>query len=172
MRKLRFVGYKSYLVAFGIGMLLLSGCAGAMSFVGQTARQEDKVVLMDSGPHEGRWETNDVILDYIYSNQSAIFDINGTVKLSSGLTTGYRDISGFAVRINFLDDEKKVLDSQILYLGGSRAPILTWRYAKQFNLPDNAVAFNISYRGTVLDASGAGDKGYGDTVKWDFWRHP
>lgn len=172
MRKSRLMHYRNFIMGFGLA-IIFSGCAGSQSFVGQTAQQEKKVALMDNGPHEGSWETNDVGIKYVYTNNSKNFDIKGTVKLSSHITTGYTDISGFHVRINFLDKEKTVLDSQVLYSGGQRVPMLTWRYERQFNLPPKAVAFNFSYKGTALDVSGTGERGLGgDGVQWDFWRNP
>ena len=99
--------------------------------------------------------------------------MKSTVKLTSGLSTGYTAIESFRVRVNFLDAQQTVLASQIVYIGGQRVPIRTWRYEKQYDLPANAVAFNFSYAGTVVDLSGSGDRGLtGDSVAWEFWRHP
>jgi len=150
--------------------IFLSACQSKlMSYEGTVARQEDNIVLMEDGPHEGVWQNSDLHIIYAYTRQADTLQIQGDVDLSNGLTKNFRSVSRLAVRANFLDQEKNILKS-IVIVAASHTPIRKWRFSNNFQPPSGITAMNFSYSGLATEG---GTFGHGkDGMSMYFWKVP
>jgi hypothetical protein len=90
-------------------LFLLIACQGL-----RTVAPENRISLLQSGPHNGSWESYDVFIEYQYVKQP------GTMKLNFG---GYakRGYDQLSVSVLFLDDQGKILDSKSIFNSGFRS---------------------------------------------------
>ena len=166
-RRTRTVGLAA-LVMITVGL----GCQSKLfSYEGKTANQKDNVSLREGGPHSGRWESGDVIVNYTYDNSANSFQIEGTVELTPRLTKSFRDVSNFSVRANLLGEDRIILKSVTIVIAGNQ-PITTWRFKEAFPAPTGASAMNFSYRGTAYESSGGALMRGGDRIDASFWKEP
>lgn len=137
---------------------------------GATATQVDNVDLLEGGPHEGRWGDSNIIVNYIYNNQSDAFEFKGSVELAPGLTGSFNMVNNFHVRANFLDQEKKILKS-ITIIIADRQPIRVWRFAHNLDITPETRSINFSYSGQAREG-GRRRSRVDDGIETSFWRVP
>ena len=140
-----------------------------VSYVGTTATQVDNIAIEPGGPHEGRWEDNNIIVEYTFDNKPDGFEFSGTLELTSRLHMSFRTVNNFSVRANILDEEKTVLTSMVI-VGAGRQAIRVWRFARSFDLPPAARWINFSYSGRAAEGGTLGRGGDGSDMF--FWRVP
>ena len=146
------------------------GCQSKLiSYEGTVAKQEENIVLMESGPHEGIWQNSDVRIAYAYTRQADSFQIQGDVDLADRLTNTFRTVSRFSVRANFLDQDKNILKS-VMIAAASETPIRKWRFNNDFQPPPGITAMNFSYTGLAKEGGTIGVGG--DGVSMYFWKVP
>ena len=169
--KIKGTGYIRMLSVVALVALTVSaGCQGfQVSNEGTTATQEDNIVLQEAGPHEGRWEDANLIVNYTFDNQSDGFEFSGTVELAPRLDKTFRTVSNFSVRTNFLDEDRIILKSVPIIIAGNQA-IRLWRFSHYLDMPSNVESFNFSYSGRAAEG---GTLGRGvDGADTFFWRVP
>ncbi len=155
-----------------LAMILIATAAAAgcqsqrMSSQGAVATQQENVVLKPGGPHSDQWQTLDVAVDFSYRREDASIQIEGTVRLLPRLTKSFRDVNALTIQVNLLDENNVVVKSEsVLYVG--RVPIESWRFNRSIAAPDNVVALNYSYSGSVRDqATETGG------IESSFWQVP
>jgi len=153
-----------------LSVAVVFGCQGKqLTYAGATATQKDNVAIEQGGPHEGRWEDSNIIVNYSYTNQADGFEFTGTIELTSRLHMTFRTVRGFSVHANFLDEEKKILTSTAIVSTGNQA-IRVWRFARNFDLPRDARWINFSYSGRAMEGGTLGRGG--DGADMFFWRVP
>ena len=140
-----------------------------MSYEGTVASQEENIVLMKSGPHEGIWQNLDMRIAYTYTRQADILQIQGNVDLAARLENTFRTVNHFSVRANFLDQDKNILKS-VLIAAASHTPIRQWHFNKSFQPPAGITAMNFSYTGLAMEGGTIGVGG--DGVSMYFWKVP
>ena len=153
-----------------LALVVGSGCQFKQIAVeGTTATQEDNFVLLDGGPHEGRWEDANIITSFTYNNQSDRFEFKGILELTSRLHMSFRTVRSFSVRANFMDEEKKILKSVVIVNAGNQA-IRLWRFTRDIDMPPEVRMLNFSYSGRAMEGGSRSPGGDGgDTF---FWRVP
>ena len=143
-----------------------------MTWKGVTAKQEDNVALMTAGPHEGIWRTHDLVINYSYSEDNGVLDIEGMIDVAYHIEVGFMTLNNFSVYMNLLDESNLVVDSRLIALTGRGIPIRTFQFKQQVDVPGAATAINFSYTGiateggTVLTAGSDGGSSY------SFWKNP
>jgi hypothetical protein len=148
-----------------------SGCSSKnLSHVGQTATQQENISLKEGGPHEGRWTSGDVIVNYTYSNHADSFQIEGTVELTRRLTNTFRMVQNLSVHANLIGEERIILASAAIVMAGN-SPIGTWTFAQEFSTPSKARAMNFSYSGSASEGGGRPFRDR-DQVTTTFWQRP
>jgi len=140
-----------------------------ISYEGTVAQQEENIVLMKSGQHEGIWQNSDVRIAYSYTRQADTLEIQGDVDLADRLTNTFRTVSHFSVRANFLDQDKNILKSVVI-AAASHTPIRQWRFNNNFQPPAGITAMNFSYTGLAKEGGTIGVGG--DGVSMYFWKVP
>ena len=70
-----------------------------------TVAAQDRIALLQGGPHAGSWESSDVVLEYQYVAQPGSFKLN----IGGSARRGYDQMS---VWIKFLDAQGKVLQKK------------------------------------------------------------
>jgi hypothetical protein len=146
------------------------GCQSKLiSYEGTVAKQEENIVLMESGPHEGIWQNSDLHIIYSYTRQADTLQIQGDVDLTYRLANTFRTVSHFSVRANFLDQDKNILKS-IVIVASNHTPIRKWLFNNNFQPPAGITAMNFSYAGLAKEG---GTIGHGkDGMSMYFWKVP
>ena len=86
--------------------ILSIACQGVQRFA-----PEDRIALLEGGPHAGSWESNDVFLEYQYVNQSGIIKLNIQGKAK-------RMYDQLEIWVSFCDAEGKILETKSVYNSG------------------------------------------------------
>jgi hypothetical protein len=94
------------------GLLLLLLLSTACQGVQKTVKPEDRISLLEGGPHSGNWESTTVSLDYQYYKQSA--EIRLSVRSKIKTTARY---AGFEVWAQFVDAQGNILEEKSIYSG-------------------------------------------------------
>lgn len=167
-----FRGWGAFLAATGC-LIVLAGClAGIFSYVGTTARPENRLELVPGAKSSGTWRTPDLVVDYVLKPTQQTLTLQATVNLAAHMQKGFSFASNVFLGVHFLDSENRVLASRSFALSGNRTPIRQWRIERQLEIPAGADAVAFSYSGRVGEGGiGSGDDGPGG-VSWDFWQRP
>lgn len=154
-------------------LVLLAGCgAGIFSYVGTTARPENRLELVPDTESSGTWRTPDLVVDYVFKPTQQTLALKATVNLAAHMQTGYSFASNVSLGVSFLDSENRVLASRNFALSGNRTPIRQWHIERQLEIPAGANAVAFSYSGQVGEGGiGSNDGGPGG-VSWSFWQRP
>jgi uncharacterized protein YceK len=103
---------KVLLVLIWLGVLFLSGCANFLKpEIGAIARQEARISLAEDGVQDAAWTTNDLALTYSFSESGNTFNLSGKLVFDRSLTDSFRVVKRFILKMSFLDDEGRVLET-------------------------------------------------------------
>jgi hypothetical protein len=105
LRKATMGAFKCCLLFLSI---LLIACQGL-----RVAKPENRIALLQGGPHAGSWESNDVFLEYQYVRQSRTIKFDISIKAK-------RKFDQLSVWVSFLDTEGKVLETKSVFNSGYR----------------------------------------------------
>jgi hypothetical protein len=160
-----------------VGLAGLTACAGSGmgSYSGRLAKPESTVRLSEGGPHELKWQTNDLILDALVVLERNELDLAGTVNLQNRLRH-YPIVAYLRISLHVLDGDGIILATHPLWSAGQNAEhfFINWAFQRRFPVPPDTRAVTFSYRGRMRDGGGLGpgwDR-QGDTTSWDFWHTP
>ena len=120
---------KTLMRAFKNGLLLLPialiACAGAP----RTVAPEDRISLLQGGPHTGIWESNTILLEYQYHN------LSGKLKLSVQAKVKTRvQYDGIKAYVLFVDEGGSVLE---------RKEVAVYRLENTFEIPTQTTAISF-----------------------------
>jgi len=112
--------------------MVLATCQGLQT----TVAAQDRIPLLQGGPHTGSWESSDVILEYQYVAQEGSFKLN----ISGEAKRKYDQLS---VWIKFFDAQGKVLETKSVFNSGFRRELSRGKDAieKTFEIPKNSTQF-------------------------------
>jgi len=91
-------------------LLLLLFFFIACQGVQKTVTPENRIPLLDGGPHSGNWESSTMLLDYEYYKQSGEIKLSVRIKI----TTRARH-EGYNVWVQFADDQGKILEEKSIW---------------------------------------------------------
>ena len=156
----------------------LAACGGSLfSYRGASVKAKNRIALEEGGPHEGRWQTRDVAIDYAYQINDNNLEISGVVELAAFLKTGFTTLDHLYLSINLLDVEGKVLETKGIKSFGHQSWILTMgamSFTCRLEPPEGTAAIAFSYKGRVTEG-GSKSRGTGtggDAIFWNFWEVP
>jgi hypothetical protein len=174
--------YKKNMIAFrliGLSLLILFlvSCAGkAFTYKGRWVAEDDRISVQAGGPHEGKWQTRDLDIEYAYQQETQNLQISGVITLADHLTTGFSTLDFLTFDVFALDADGVVLNSELMRTFGYRRYMEflgKMTFDRQFNLPDGTSAIAFGYRGRVSQGGGGfGKTREGDRIDWDFWKIP
>lgn len=136
---------------------LLISCQSLFTYTGATVRQGISVPLKPGGPHTGTWHYQDVAIDFTYTRTPNTLHISGDIHLGLGGLTDH-----FWVRLHFIDDNHKIIGTEMIANAGYRTRVETYHFDKTVKVPSGTIAF--SYDGEV--------RGVSDDGSWSFWLDP
>jgi hypothetical protein len=112
--------------------MVLATCQGLQT----TVAAQDRIPLLQGGPHTGSWESSDVILEYQYVAQEGSFKLN----ISGEAKRKYDQLS---VWIKFFDAQGKVLETKSVFNSGFRMELSRGKNAieKTFEIPTGSTQF-------------------------------
>ena len=150
--------YKALALFFLAGALV--ACQSTLfTYRGTTAKPEISLPLKAGGSHDGTWGTYDLNVHYRYQRHGDTLKITGSVDLMYNSYTGH-----FFLRLHFLDNENKILDTKYMVGAGYRKAVERYPFTGNFQLPPATAAIAFSYDGEV---GGTGDDG-----TFSFWMDP
>ncbi len=149
--------------------ILLACQSPSVKPAGRTVPEGKWVLLSQYEGQSGRWESNDLTLDYKYDRDQSQLGISGVIHFTGPIRGEYEIVNYFHLDIIPVDVQGTVLDMigltseaeiNLLYDG----PI---NFYKTLSLPANTAGMAFSYTGR---ASGGGT--YFDGGFTDFWEYP
>lgn len=93
----------------GFVLLLLLLLSAACQGVQKTVTPEDRITLLEGGPHSGNWESRMMSLDYQYHNQSGEIKLSVQPKVKTKATH-----AGFKVWVLFVDSQGQILEEKLI----------------------------------------------------------
>ena len=120
--------------------MVLATCQGLQI----TVAAQDRIPLLQGGPHTGSWESNDVSLEYQYVAQESTFKLNigGEAK---------RKYDQLSIRIKFFDAQGKVLETKSVFNSGFRMKLARDKNSaveKTFEIPKSSTQFTFQSMAT------------------------
>ena len=144
----------------------LAACQGGIgSYAGKTVDAKDRIELLEGGPHQGSWETRDLLVEFQYTREPQNLQISGLIKLQEYLLNIYW-LKNLYLRLHFVDAGGKVMADQALLKSVSNLKRVPSEVSFQADLkiPSDAAAIAFSYRGWAKEGPRAED--------WEFWKAP
>ena len=162
--------FKSRGFVFGLLLMILggatAGCQGIhLTFNGKTVAPEARIPLNEGGPFSGVWETDQMYFDYVYSWKSGYFEISGNLALGHTLSGFRNDFIFF--RVNFIDEEGKLIESKVARTITSSYIREGWSVKFNMNTPSETAAIGFCYMGRVRRGSGRDE-----STSWNLWKSP
>lgn len=100
----------SILTVFSV--MFLSGCANFMQpEIGAIARQDARIDLVADGVQNAAWTPKDLVVTYSYSESDNTFNFSGSLSFDRSLTDSFPVVRRFFLKMSFLDNEGRVLDT-------------------------------------------------------------
>lgn len=160
-------------------VLLLSLMSGCTTTVLTPGYRGDKIqagyrIPINSGEHGGVYRTNDLSVNYRYTQKGNDLKISGTVSFASGTLLNFRYIDYFNLSLLVADSEGAILANDGLVstswvnLTGSDNQV---QFSDSVKLPANSVVMAFTYTGQASEGGlgGGDDTGGGNT---QFWQYP
>ena len=150
--------------------VILWGCQSlTVDPKGHTVPEADWILLSQSGNQSGRWQSEDLVLDYKYDRDHSQLSIYGIVHFTERITGNFPAVQYFHLDAIPVDAGGRVLDMIGLTSAGDvnmlyDGPI---DFNRILTLPPNTAAIAFSYRGRAY----GGDLGFGGGYM-DFWIYP
>ena len=157
-----------------IGLLLgLLGCRhGVFTYNGRIVKPENRIPIMEGGPHTAVWKAEDLTVNYRYQRQDGTLEISGTVAFADHLVYNFRDFSNFILTLYFTDADGKILGDHTLTGAGMGQPIEEIPFHRRPALPPGAAGMVFGYQGRAVDMSGGDAFGVEGATDWEFWKTP
>jgi hypothetical protein len=154
-------------------ILAFTSCYGSLfSYVGATVDAQNRISLLEKGPHQGQWSTRDLSVDYLYNWDKKDIKLSGVVQFNKHLEYNFTMIDHFSLWIHFIDEEGKILENRVIAVAGYRKMLQNLSFEHNLKLPLKATGITFSYDGRAREGGGA-DRGIeGGGTSWDFWKVP
>jgi hypothetical protein len=165
------------LLALFLLINLCIACAGGTSLSpGAWVAEEDRISVLDGGPHEGSWQTRDLSIHYEYREATSSLQITGAIEFANYIPMGFNTLEHLTLNIHFLEANGIVLDTKRIKAFGYRRSLDLlgeMSFNSRFDLAQDTVAFAFSYNGKVSQGGGiptvSSSKG---KTAWEFWKVP
>ena len=154
-------------------------CAGSNPLSpGAWVAEEDRIPLMDGGPHKGTWKTRDLSIHYEYQEAAPSLQVKGVIELANYIPMGFNILDHFSLNIHFLEASGTVLETKRMKTFGYRRSLDLlgeMTFNNSFDLTQDTVAFAFSYSGKASSGGGGPtSRGSGNegSTDWEFWKVP
>lgn len=157
---------------------LCVACVGGTSLSpGAWVAEEDRIPLMDGGPHKGSWQTRDLTIHYEYQEASPSLQVKGVIELANYIPMGFNTLEYLHLYIHFLENNGTVLATKRIRAFGYQVFRLEREitFNERFDLTQDPVAIAFSYSGKASSGGGGPSvmgKGSEGKTDWEFWKVP
>jgi hypothetical protein len=164
------------LTLFGLINLCIACVGGTSLSPGAWVEEEDRIPVMDGGPHEGSWQTRDLSIHYEYQEAAPSLQVTGVIEFASYIQKNFSSLEHLRLNIHFLEANGIVLETKRIRSFGYRRffdLLGKMSFNSRFDLTQDTVAFAFSYHGKVTE--GGGSRNFsrsGDRIDWEFWKVP
>ncbi len=158
---------------FFVGFILINfllACSGVNPLSpGAWVEEKDRIPVLETGPHEGGWETRDLTIEYEIQQLDNTIRITGVVKMGGRMTPGFTILDHLTIYIHALGPNGIVRQTKAVKTFGFRRQLWmmgTLSFDGEFELSTDSdiIAVAFSYSGTVQSG--------GDDAGMDFWKVP
>jgi hypothetical protein len=150
--------------------VILLGCQSiSLAPIGHTVPQNKWIFLSQSGDQSGKWQSEDLLLNYKYDRYQNQLSISGVIRFAGRIMNNYGIVQYFHLDAIPVDAQGKVLDMIGLTTAGEINTVYgdPIDFDKILTLPPNTAAIAFSYRGRVSGGGSGFDGGF-----MDFWEYP
>jgi hypothetical protein len=156
---------------------LCIACVGGTSLSpGAWVEEEDRISMLDGGPHKGSWQTRDLSVHYEYREATSSLQITGVIELASYLQYNFNTLEHLRLNIHFLEANGIVLETKRIKVFGYRRFLEflgEMSFNSRFDLTQETVAFAFSYHGKVTEGGGSPTfSRSGDRIDSEFFKVP
>ena len=100
------------LIIFFFSINFIFACAGNLfNSRGKWVKEENRISLLEHGPHKGHWKTRDISIEYAYRKEADNLKISGMVELAHYIKGGYNTLDHLYLYVYFLEANGTVLDT-------------------------------------------------------------
>ena len=160
----------------GLLIQLCAACAGGTALSpGSWVEDQDRIAVLDGGPHEGSWQSRDMTINYEYKEAVKNLQISGGIELADYIPKGFNALEHLKLYIHFLNADGMVLETRNIRNFGYRRHldlIGEMTFNNRFDLTEETVYFAFSYSGKVIQGGGTGVSSSRGRIYWDFWKVP
>jgi hypothetical protein len=143
------------------------GCLSFSSnYKGLVVPSENLIVLQNEGSHEGKWQTEDISVTYLYTRSVDILKISGLIDFADSLKGNFIRLDDFDLWIYFVNSENKIAGNIRISPFTAFDQIKAAPFEKNVELPPDTQAFVFAYSGHASDAGGQGE------LSEAFWKTP
>jgi hypothetical protein len=112
---------------------------------------EDIIPLSAGGPHGGRWQSLDLVLDFEYTKNSNALYLSGDFRFLKRIKNNFEILDRMFVRIHILDSQGNVLDTLgVISISTTESDQLFY-FENEYELPAGASQMAFGYIGTVVN---------------------
>jgi hypothetical protein len=130
------------LVLLLCSQFLLFGCSGV------TISEDRRIPLMANRPYKGASKTAHYNLEYSFTFHHKAADETGRMEFTGHLKPT-RPLETLSIRLQFLDAEGKIIDTEPIYGSGFRGGAGKATIQKHFKTPPGAAAIAFTHYGVV-----------------------
>jgi hypothetical protein len=152
--------------------IVLMGCQGSLiTYKGTTVRPASRIALPDGTDTNGRYRSDDLIIDYHAVRNGDALELSGAVQYSPGIRNSYTRISVFVLSVFLSDQEGFVLENKGIATPGSDDPDRKMGFHEKIQLPPGTANISFSYSGEARGGGGGIGSGTGGSMT-SFWKIP
>jgi hypothetical protein len=158
-------------VILGLVLVLLVGCTSFIKVEpGMTADPEARIALVEGDKVKGIWQGKDLQVEYVVGLTPEHVTLSGRLLFGRALLNSFPIIGQFALRMNILDGDGRVITSSDI------TPLYSFRntvdesstLAARVPRPDGAAAIAFNYFGVFFGQ--VNDEAGGDS--WEIFQFP
>lgn len=133
-------------------LLSLGGCQNVASFhVGGKVPSADSVPLLTGGPHQGTWDSFEIIIPYTYEQRGSTLDISADCRLGPHYQSLYNRLSRLDLYLYFVDESNTVLATSLLTSAYRQTTDETITFRRTLAIPSGTEGFSFGYQGAVSE---------------------
>jgi hypothetical protein len=130
-----------------IFLFSLVACQGSLfSYRGRTVEPDRRIELLENGPHEGIWQTNDLTIKYRYEKKADIMQLSGVAELSDRYKFFDEVVERFYLTLFFLDNKDRVLEDKEILHSSYSLPYDKFTFKKSIEIPPSVISIAYHYQ--------------------------
>lgn len=158
------INRKLFFIGIFFSTVTLLSCNGALNHKGSMVQPDRRIPLVQGEHQSGRFESQDLSLDYNYKTESNTMTMSGTIIFANQIIYNFSTIDRFRLRVMMLDASGRVIDEKGIYNTGHRVNLEKASFQRVVDLPMGTKQIAFSYSGSALEG---GSEGSTPTRFWE-----